>query len=224
MAITFVGQATDQGVDAVATSQNIPAPSGVGAGDFMLAAIHGNNATAPPAQTGWNSILLVGSTAQYTGLYWRIRETSDPASWTFTGLASARVSSQTAAWRGVDPGNPLDGIAASGTAGTTAIAFPAVTPNSSGAWIVGVITVMQASTTSYTLSATNADATRSTVIGPNAGATVDPGGAILDEVWTSGAFTFTATSTSATTRTRGSRFVLRPAPPIPPALVMPPRN
>jgi len=197
----------EDGVSTVQTEILIDAPSGITTSHYLLALVQGNNNTAPPDQDGWTTLRGSNGTGLYQAVYGRFHDGS--ADYLFDGFPSARLSGQIMPYLGVDPTTPIDVTIGASSAGTTDFAWDNITPVTAGAYIVGLVSVLQSLTTTYDIASHNFDNQRGTTLTPSGGA--DAGGAIFDKAWFSGVFSPSVTSTEATTRTRACVLALRPA-------------
>jgi hypothetical protein len=122
-----------------ATSLVIPAPSGVQAGDVMIACIaaRGNpNLTAP---AGWTLVRLdMNGFTLRQGIYWKVATASEPASYTWVLSNAQAASGGIIAYSGVNTSNPIDvsSAAISSVTGTAATA-PSITTTVNGAMVIG---------------------------------------------------------------------------------------
>lgn len=137
-AITLVG--TTSAATAVGGSNSITLtyPAGIAADDLLIAqvAVRGNRTITAPA--GWTLISRVNrSTTLTQAIFWKFAAASNPASenWTFS---FSRGVGAMAAYRGVDPFNPIDVFSARTNASSASITADSVTPTVSGVWLVGL--------------------------------------------------------------------------------------
>jgi hypothetical protein len=207
-----VVNSTAGGSAALVTSITTNVPAGTQANDVLIWAVYGNIATAMATPSGWNVWHQQTGTAQQWSIYWKYALATEAASYTAT-VASSRWSYSMVAFRGAHLTTP-EGTASAGTAGTTAMAFPAITPTVAGSWVLafgGVISASGVVTTTF--SSTNLDAY--VVNGATHGMTSTQGnavncaGSVAYEQWTAGAFTPAMTFTpTPSTRTMGVSSVL----------------
>lgn len=214
MAVALVGS-TATGTPGVATSVTInqPAEATSTAGLLLVAWDYINIATTIATPAGWAVWHQQTGTAQQWAIFYKTSTTGNDGVTLTT--ASARQTYGMLAFSGVNMTTPED-VASAGSVGTTAIAFPAVTPVTAGAIVLafgGVLTASGVTTTAFT--STNLDGFH--VNGASSGATstatnaVNATGAIGYENWVSGAFTpAMAQATSTSSRTMGVSTVIRP--------------
>lgn len=137
-AITWVGATSAATAVGGSNSITLSYPAGLAADDLLIAqvAVRGNRTITAPA--GWTLISRVNrSTTLTQAVFWKFAAASNPASevWNFSG--SGRGVGAMAAYRGVDPFNPIDAFSARTNASSTSITADSVTPTVSGVWLVG---------------------------------------------------------------------------------------
>lgn len=116
MAITQVGGHTTDSV-AIGSSVSPSIPSGVVAGDVLVASVTNNNGTIT-APSGWvklDGLDASGTTgnAWASEIYYKVAGSSEPSTYTWTNNSGvAPMIASIDAWRGVDPVNPIAGHAA----------------------------------------------------------------------------------------------------------------
>ncbi len=133
--ITYVGSSLLTDSNTAVTSVTVGVPTGIAAGDTLLAQIVVNDGTAtnvPSAPDGWNSIrndaVKNGANALTSWLYYKVADTNEPASYTWT-ISSSFAAGAMGAWRGASA-TPLD-VAAGATGGGTspvAVSAPSLSP------------------------------------------------------------------------------------------------
>ncbi|MCZ2837126.1 alkaline phosphatase D family protein [Modestobacter sp. VKM Ac-2985] len=103
-------------------------PGGTAAGEHLLAQVSAEMASAIPTQTGWTRIATSFEGTVSVALFIRQATTSEPASYTFSGLPLGGHSVQIARVSGIDPTNPLDAAGISFVTGgaATTITAPAL--------------------------------------------------------------------------------------------------
>jgi hypothetical protein len=213
MAIAVRGTPTAGGSAALATSLVCNVPSGVQAGDILVWLITGSTPTNPATDpAGWTRAQFATTTGVNAALWYRVSGGSEPATYTSPTLTSAQQAYAMVAYSGVDNVTPLDVAMPAASAGTTAMAFPAITPVTTGAWVLGIGSPQHASSTTVPTSETSTNLT----IDANGKNTATTNVAHVQSVighaaWTSGAFTPAMTSPTATARTLGQTMALRPA-------------
>lgn len=94
---------------ASANSGTVSAPSGIVAGNFLLAFV-GTFGTAP-SLAGWTSLYPYSSSPNCTPL-WKIATGSEPSSYAFAGSRNGAAVLQ---YSGVDPTSPIDSVGFHGT-------------------------------------------------------------------------------------------------------------
>lgn len=93
------------------TSVTASKPSGVVAGDLLLAVFTNNNQTVT-RPSGWNQLFYAnasGSTGNSwsTGVYWKLAGSSEPTSYAFKVPSAAPLVLTLSAWSNVDPVTPI---------------------------------------------------------------------------------------------------------------------
>ena len=128
---TFKAAATAGGYFASGANFDIPMPSGVVAGDFLIAqvAYNAHGTITPPA--GWNLIDVTDHPTKpiTQGLFWRAATGSEPASYGFnlTSGKSDTAAGAIAAYVGIDLTNPIDAIGSQANGASTDIVAPSIT-------------------------------------------------------------------------------------------------
>jgi hypothetical protein len=221
--ITFRAATTVETTSTTAAVSNVP--TGTVDGDLLIwqvgtAGTSGVQATP----TGWTlAKSLAGPSGLSSFVIWYRVAASEPASYTTGAFAAiGRRAVIMASYSGVDNTTPLDVAVPTITEGTTAVACPAITPVTAGAWVLGLATVVVGSgVINTTYSTSNLTAIDSQVTSTQGAATnaVDATGHFA---WTSGAFTPAYTTSNASTRSIGATLALRPT--VNPELVMAPRT
>jgi hypothetical protein len=186
-------------------------PTGVADNDFLVWLEGQTTSTVigtPP--TGFTLLQSLGNVAVSMHLWYRIAS-SEPASYTTPARTASRAAGTMLAFRGVDLTNPWDVTTPTFVTGTTAIACPACTPVTAGAWLLGFAAANVASgVINTTLSSSNLTAIDGQVTSTAAASTNNVCGC-GHFLWTSGAFTPAFTASNATVRTLGGSAALRPA-------------
>ncbi len=123
------------------SSVTVDRPSGLVAGDVLLAMIGRRGSGSPSATTlpsGW-TLVLSQSNASNLGIaiYRKFATSSEPASYTWSYGVSERMVGSISAYRGVDATTPIIASAARTNASSRNLLAPSITPGVSGAWIVG---------------------------------------------------------------------------------------
>ncbi len=192
-------------------------PTGVVNGDLLIWVIsQSNTATNPVADpTGWTRIQAATNTTMNTTVWYRVAA-SEPASYASPTLTSGMVTSLMVAYTGVDNATPLDVTVptAVGTATGTFGPFPAITPLTAGAWVLGVGNCRFAASATIP-SDTNLTSTNLTIDAQHASqatsASIHDDAGLGHAAWTSGAFTPNMASTLAASATLSQTIALRPA-------------
>ena len=212
MAISLVGVVNAPGSTGLVTSLATNVPAGVQDGDLLLWTLVGNNNTAAPTPSGWTVWKTSTTTAHNQSTFYRVAS-SEPASYTATGLASGRWGAGMLALRGVDQTTPADITFPAQVNGTSTLTYPAATPVTAGAWIVAIGSINGPSgTTNVNWSAGNVT-TVQTDFGSNVSAQVNAFGSQgTFESWSSGAFTPTGPQDDVVSaRSIGNTTVVRPS-------------
>jgi PKD repeat protein len=139
--ISEVGS-TATGNSAAVTSVPIQVPSGVQAGDFLIAQITADNNPTATAPSGWTQVtspVSAGTGARVFAFYHRVAagETTTP---TFTLSSAQKYNAVMSAFRGVDATTPFDTAATTKVntnTGVATLALPSVTTVTPGALLVG---------------------------------------------------------------------------------------
>lgn len=183
---------------------SITKPSGVAAGDLLLAfVILGNGAALTPnAGDSWNTTV---NAAGVKG-YWKIAGSSEPASYTFArGNTLAGISGTIVRLTGAHPTAPID-TASAQTGGTdSTVIIPSLTPAASGRFLFQIAQTLAA--TSFTPPGTATerfDAQYATATTTSAGG---------DETIGSGATGTRTWSAGASSARSGIMWAIIPAPP-----------
>jgi hypothetical protein len=224
--IAFRAAGTAYEPTSTVTSAPLQTPSGVLSGDFLLACIStaGPNATefSAPSGEGWTegdqSRFNPGS-GLYMHFFYKTSDGSEPSTHTFTrsdpnqGTAQATCG-RLFAYSGVHTTTPIDVASTTVTSGSDqTIEFPAITPVTSGAWVLRYGAINQAGTSGNTIPAPTSHNGRGQW---DTGSTIAKRpGALADIAW-SGSGAQGATSTTVTGSTSGISggisIALRPAP------------
>ena len=125
------------------TSLTISKPSGVVAGDVLLAniAVYGDNTTAP-SSAGWTLVQgadLGGATARYGAVLYKVASSSEPASYTFTlGVGTTNAIGTIVAFSGVDVSGatPFDAVGAIVTGAGGVVTTTQITTASANAAVI----------------------------------------------------------------------------------------
>jgi hypothetical protein len=207
--ITLVGTSTAEAAATTGITNNVPA--GTANGDFLVWVSGQTTATLIATHASFTSRQTGVSGASSLQIWYRFAS-GEPASYTTAARTASRSFGIMAALRGVDPTTPWDVTEAAMAAGTTAVAAPAITPVTAGAWVLAFVDALVASgVINSTVSSGNLTAVDDQKTSTS-GASTNMVGGIGHFPWTSGAFTPTWTISNATTRTIAATLALRPAP------------
>ena len=93
-----------------ASSIALAVPSGVVAGDVLIASIDAEGSGTFTAPSGWSSTSLFAGTINtgYTGVYYHVAGSSEPASYTWTLGSSRKATGKMAAYVGVENSSPIE--------------------------------------------------------------------------------------------------------------------
>jgi hypothetical protein len=136
--ITFVGAGPLADSSTAVTTVTVGRPTGVQAGDVMLAQIvvyDGNASDLPTAPSGWTSIrhdAVSNGNLATSWLYYKVAVASEPASYGWK-IASNFAAGAMGAWRGASA-SPIDNASGATAAGASpiSVAAPSLTPAHSG--------------------------------------------------------------------------------------------
>ncbi|HEX5332776.1 MAG TPA: PKD domain-containing protein [Cellulomonas sp.] len=139
-----VGASTSTQSTSAATAVTLPTPTGLVAGDFLVAEINADQSpTISSTPVGWSSMiakLSPGGLAS-TFVYYHVvtDPTLEPASTTWTLSSAQKWGGGVSDFHGVDTANPFDTAAATKvtTSGSTTITVPSVTTVTPDALLVG---------------------------------------------------------------------------------------
>lgn len=205
--IVLVG-ATSAG-SANTTSQALNVPAGVAAGNILIAqiAVRGGSGTTITPPAGWTTILVNNSgTIIRQGIYYRIADGTEPASYSFDISPQQRAAAAMVAYSGVDGTNPINASSTRTNASSTSVIANGVTTTVADAMLVGLFAASRA--TSFTPpGGMTEQADQNGGAGPN-GAAVHIADQLLAATGASG--TRTATAANAAVNI-GSLIALKPA-------------
>jgi hypothetical protein len=114
---------------------SIPAPSGIVAGNLLLAVFSCDDSTAPTTitSTGWTLLVTFQFSTRNNfgniGVFWKIATASEPASYAFNGAACYAMNIGIIQLSGVNSASPFNGVAATARKAVAAVTpvFPAIT-------------------------------------------------------------------------------------------------
>lgn len=208
MAIAHRASTTVEANSTAAIVNNVPA--GTTNGDLLIWRHSNTTTTVTATPAGWTLLVSSTATATMQVIWWRIAA-SEPASYTTGALTAGRAIGIMSAFSGVDTTTPFDVATPAMVAGTTATTSAAITPITTGAWVLGFGDANVASgVINTTFSSGNLTAIDAQKTSTQAAATNNVG-ATGHFVWTSGAFTPTWTTSNASVRTLGATAALRPS-------------
>lgn len=216
MTIAFVSAAV-RPTGAASSSLVQSVPAGTATGDLLLWGLSqsANNAAAITVPTGWSvwqaqQVVGTAGSNQVALVVWYRFASSEPASYTSSGMASARYASTMTAWRGVDSITPQDVTPLTSSSTTTNPTPRSITPVTAGAVVVAQEAVGTASgVTTTTYSSTNLSDVTS--VSSTGGATVNVAQGTGWAAWSSGAFAPNLVPTGSLTRGVEITSALRPA-------------
>jgi N,N-dimethylformamidase beta subunit-like protein/uncharacterized protein DUF4082/cadherin-like protein/Big-like domain-containing protein/purple acid phosphatase-like protein len=126
----------------------IPAPSGLARGDFMLAAVNVRSnvgEVASPAQivtpAGWRLLRMSTSTGLVQATFYRFLGRATPTSYTWTLTRPGPASGGIVAYIGTDSERPIDAALAKSNSSSTSITAPSITTTVPNTMLVGVFGV-----------------------------------------------------------------------------------
>jgi hypothetical protein len=151
---TPVGSAAIAGIPttgevASGTTVTCNVPSGVTAGELLVAAIAHSSSATVPTPSGWTAAGSSPMTNINVAMFYRIAA-SEPASYTFTGLASGRITAHMVRVSGASTTQPDVAAVTGTTTGTAAIALASQTTTLAGALLIGGLTTDSAATDNVT--------------------------------------------------------------------------
>lgn len=144
--IVLVG-ATSAG-SANTTSQALNVPAGVAAGNILIAqiAVRGGSGTTITPPAGWTTILVNNSgTTIRQGIYYRIADGTEPASYSFGISPQQRTAAAMVAYSGVDGASPINASSTRTNASSTSVTANGVTTTVASAMLVGLFATSHAS-------------------------------------------------------------------------------
>jgi hypothetical protein len=208
--ITF--RSASQAANRGATTLALGRPSGIQAGDVLVASLdlHFSTASAPAITppTGWQLALTeTASGGLVKATYWHVAAASEPTSYTWKFSAASAASGIVLAYTGVDPTTPIDASAGQANAKGTRITAPSVTASVAGSMLVALF----GSSTSTTFTPPTGMAERGDVAVSSG--TLKSSSEACDAVLAAAGATGTRTAVAAKSATAiGQLVVLRPAP------------
>lgn len=122
-------------VPAFVGTVSIPAPSGIVAGNLLIAVFSCDDSAAPTTitATGWTLLVSYQFSTRNNegsvGVFWKIATASEPASYTFNGASCYAMNVGIIQLSGVNASSPFNSVAPTKTKGTATVTplFPAIT-------------------------------------------------------------------------------------------------
>jgi MSHA biogenesis protein MshQ len=155
--IGYVGASLSPLPNSATTSIPIVVPSGVTAGDVMLAVLSNNpTAAGGTAPSGWTNLLSSGNASLEYAIFYRVATSADvggSTTYTWGSPVSGRVGGMIVAFRGVDNTNPIVANAVQANASSTTRTAPSLTPGVANTMLVALYAVANGNTD--TLSSTS---------------------------------------------------------------------
>ena len=158
------------------TSITVAVPPGYSEGDLLIAAVatDGNTSASMSAPVGWNEISVLAGDGNRCalGIWWKLADTSEPSSFTFTWADMEKPYGWIMRFTGHDPSSPIH-VTATDLGATSNPTAPAVTTTVDGCLILRLggfddddITVGDAGMTGHsTINANESDASSSSTSG-----------------------------------------------------------
>jgi hypothetical protein len=138
--ISLVGSASN-GLGSSRASITLSRPTGLAAGNVMVAAIATNDDATIGIPAGWTAVRQDVTTAVRQSVFVRVAGPTEPTSYTWTLSGSRRVAGGITAYAGVDPVQPVDVVGASVNPSGTAVTAPDLTTTLDGAMLVHLGTI-----------------------------------------------------------------------------------
>jgi Tfp pilus assembly protein PilV len=134
---TIAFRSAASAVTAGGTSVTVTTPSGTTSGDVLLAAIMIDSNGSIPTPSGWTLIRTdAANTTVRLGLFYKVAGSSEPASYTFSGLpTNSYVVSGINAYSGVDTSSPID-VSGSSTGTSATASAPSLTTTQTNTQLV----------------------------------------------------------------------------------------
>jgi hypothetical protein len=122
-----------------ATSVTVSRPSGVAAGDLLLAAVDVRQAPTITAPSGWTAIRTdTNGTTMRQAVYYRIATASEPSSYKCTFSSKQSAGAVVVAYRGAATSSTIQTSSGRANASSTSIVANGVTTSTSKALLVGI--------------------------------------------------------------------------------------
>jgi hypothetical protein len=120
------------------TSVTINVPSGVVAGDVMLAAVDAEGSGSFTVPSGWSSTGLFDGTSfiGHSGVYFHVAGASEPASYTWTLGTTRKAIGRITSYVGVDNASPIQTSANGGASTGTSATAPSITTSVANEMVV----------------------------------------------------------------------------------------
>jgi len=201
-AVTYVSSSVGSLSNSNVSSVQINNPTGLVAGDLMVAFLAQNSPGAPivSTATGWTNVLnrtyTDGSTVG-TSVYYRFATAADISngSFTFSFTGSRRSAGAILAFRGVDTVTPINASGSQGNNTSTSLTAPSITTVDNNAMLVALYGFVQGSNSASPPTGMTEAFDAATGAGPN-GVTIEGAYAVQAAVGATGPQVATAATTS----------------------------
>lgn len=201
-AVTYVSSSVGSLSNSNVSSVQINNPTGLVAGDLMVAFLAQNNPGSPivSSATGWTSVLsrthADGSTVG-TSVYYRFATAADISngSFTFSFTSSRRSAGAILAFRGVDTVTPINASGSQGNNASTSLTAPSITTADNNAMLVSLHGFVQGSNSATPPAGMTEAFDAATGAGPN-GVTIEGAYAVQAAVGATGTRVATAAASS----------------------------
>lgn len=201
-AVTYVSSSVGSLSNSNVSSVQINNPTGLVAGDLMVAFLAQNNPGSPivSTATGWTNVLnrtyADGSTVG-TSVYYRFATAADISngSFTFSFTSSRRSAGAILAFRGVDTVTPINASGSQGNNASTSLTAPSITTVDNNTMLVSLYGFVQGSNSATPPAGMTEAFDAATGAGPN-GVTIEGAYAIQPAVGPTGTRVATAAATS----------------------------
>lgn len=117
----------------------LPRPTGVMAGDVLIAVVTTRSVPVIPAPSGWSTVIETkNQTIMQQLVFIHVAGSSEPASYTFSFAKAVSATGGIIAYSGVDPISPIDGSAGSISASSATVTAPSLTTTTDNAMLVAL--------------------------------------------------------------------------------------